>query len=247
MARDDALTVTGLTAGYRGARAISDISISVGAGEVVALLGANGAGKSTTLRVLSGLHPAESGRWTLLGTDVTGARADVLARRGLAHVPEGRQLFPQMSVRENLEVGMLRRSNARRVDIAPALDLFPELRPLVGRLAYSLSGGEQQMVAIARALLPGPEVILLDEPSLGLAPVVVDRIIETIAGMRAAGRSVLLVEQDTEVALACCDRGYVMADGRLVFEGDAERLRTGSDLTAAYLGEAAPPPTRRDD
>lgn len=234
---DEFMTVFDLSASYRGALAIAEISLHLRAGEVVALLGANGAGKTTLLRVLSGLHSEATGRWTLRGREANGLAAHVLAQRGLAHVPEGRQLFGEMTVRENLEMGLFRRWPMKSGDLDPAFELFPELSPLVGRLAYSLSGGEQQMVALARAFLPDPDVVLLDEPSLGLAPVVVDRILQAVDVMRDAGKAILIVEQDTEVALSCCDRGYVLADGRIVASGSAAELRADNTLEHAYLGD----------
>ena len=237
MDADDLLTVSDLSASYRGARAISEISLNLRSSEVVALLGANGAGKTTLLRVLSGLHAEATGQWTLRGSPARGLPAHVLAERGLAHVPEGRQLFGEMTVRENLEIGMYRKWPLKPGALDPAFDLFPELSVLIGRLAYSLSGGEQQMVALARAFLPDPDVVLLDEPSLGLAPVVVDRILQAVDVMRDAGKAILIVEQDTEVALACCDRGYVLTDGRIVASGSAAELKADKTLEHAYLGD----------
>lgn len=237
--RETVLEVEGLSAGYRGAIAISDVALKVGRGEVVALLGANGAGKTTMLRVLSGLHTEATGSWSLRGEEVRGLAAHELCRRGMAHVPEGRQLFGQMTVRENLEIGLFRTWPVGKDALDPAFELFPELTVLEHRRAYSLSGGEQQMVALARALLPGPDLVLLDEPSLGLAPVVVDRILEAIDVLRRDGTAVLLVEQDTEVALAASDRGYVLADGRVVASDSADQLRSDQALVRAYLGDDA--------
>lgn len=233
---DEALTVDGLSATYSGAAACSDICLSVRPGEVVALLGANGAGKTTTLRAISGLHSPSAGRVAYHGSDLTGKPAFTVARNGLAHVPEGRRLFGRMTVRENLELGMYQRWPAKRNALEPAFELFPELFALQGNLAFTLSGGEQQMVAIARALLPDPKIIMLDEPSLGLAPVVVDRIIDTITGLRDRGKGVLLVEQDTSVALICSDRGYLLANGSIVFSGNREELRNSEKLAEAYIG-----------
>jgi branched-chain amino acid transport system ATP-binding protein len=236
LANDDALVVEGLYVTFAGANACIDVSLTVHPGEVVALLGANGAGKTTTLRAISGLHPPVAGRVWYRGNDLTGMAPHLVSRRGIAHVPEGRRLFGRMTVRENLEVGMYRRWPVRRHDLEPAFTLFPELAPLQHHFAYSLSGGEQQMVAIARALLPDPEIVMLDEPSLGLAPLIVDRIIETIKGLREAGKGVLLVEQDTSVALLCSDRGYVLANGSLAFTGTRDELANSKEVLGAYIG-----------
>jgi branched-chain amino acid transport system ATP-binding protein len=236
LAAVEALETEGLSVSYSGAEACRDISVRVAAGEVVALLGANGAGKTTTLRAISGLHAPSSGRVSYAGHDLTGQPPHVIARRGIGHVPEGRRLFGKMTVRENLEVGLYRKWSDKSAQLDAAFDLFPELFALQKNLAFSLSGGEQQMVAMARALLPDPEILMLDEPSLGLAPIIVDRIIDTITALRERGKGVLLVEQDTSVALLCSDRGYVLANGRVVFAGDREQLRDSEKLSEAYIG-----------
>jgi branched-chain amino acid transport system ATP-binding protein len=236
LAAVEALETEGLSVSYSGAEACRDISVRVAAGEVVALLGANGAGKTTTLRAISGLHAPSSGRVSYAGHDLTGQPPHVIARHGIGHVPEGRRLFGKMTVRENLEVGLYRKWSDKSAQLDAAFDLFPELFALQKNLAFSLSGGEQQMVAMARALLPDPEILMLDEPSLGLAPIIVDRIIDTITALRERGKGVLLVEQDTSVALLCSDRGYVLANGRVVFAGDREQLRDSEKLSEAYIG-----------
>ncbi|MDR7255084.1 branched-chain amino acid transport system ATP-binding protein [Nocardioides sp. BE266] len=212
------------------------MSLHVEPGEVVALLGANGAGKTTTLRTISRLHPIASGEVYLGDTSISALSADQIARRGVAHVPEGRRLYGTMTVQENLEMGLFPVWGRGPLDLGPAFELFPELERLRGRAAYSLSGGEQQMVAIARALLPKPVIVMMDEPSLGLAPVIVDRIIDTIGVLKERGVGVLLVEQDTEVALACADRGYVLANGHVTFEGTAADLQGSQLLKDSYLG-----------
>ena len=222
---------------FSGAEAIRNVSLDVGVGEVVTLLGANGAGKSTTLRTISGLHRPSAGTIRFRGHDLTSMRAHRIACLGIAHVPEGRRLFGQMTARENLEVGLFRRWPARDSDLEPALEMFPELTTLLDRRAYSLSGGEQQMVAIARALLPDPDIVMLDEPSLGLAPVIIDKIIEIVHQLRARGKGVLLVEQNTTVALLCADRGYVLANGKVVFQATSDELTNSSELSNAYIGK----------
>jgi branched-chain amino acid transport system ATP-binding protein len=236
LAEDDALIIKGLHVSFTGAQAVSDVSLDVRPGEVVALLGANGAGKTTTLRAVSGLHRPDAGRVHYRGRDITGRPAHEVSRAGIAHVPEGRRLFSRMTVRENLEVGLYRRWPVRGGDLDRAFDLFPELTPLQGHSAYSLSGGEQQMVTIARALLPDPDIVMLDEPSLGLAPVIVDRIIDTVLRLKDEGKGILLVEQDTSVALLCSDRGYVLANGSVVFSGTRDELKASERVTEAYIG-----------
>jgi branched-chain amino acid transport system ATP-binding protein len=236
LAEDDALIVEGLHVSFAGAHAVADVSLDVRPGEVVALLGANGAGKTTTLRAISGLHRPDAGRVHYRGRDLTGRPAHEVSRAGIAHVPEGRRLFSRMTVRENLEVGLYRRWPVKDTDLDRAFDLFPELAKLQRHQAYSLSGGEQQMVTIARALLPDPDIVMLDEPSLGLAPVIVDRIIDTILRLRDEGKGVLLVEQDTSVALLCSDRGHVLANGTVVFSGTRDELKGSERVTEAYIG-----------
>ena len=233
---DNVLRVEGLDVSYNGARAVSNLSVQVKPGEVVALLGANGAGKTTTLRAISGLHRQDAGRVTFGGRDLTGRPAHEISRAGVAHVPEGRRLFNRMTVRENLEIGLYQKWPVGEGDLDLAFDLFPELKVLEKQSAYALSGGEQQMVTIARALLADPKVVMLDEPSLGLAPVIVDRIIDTVSRLKDEGKGVLLVEQDTSVALLCCDRGLVLANGSVVFAGTREELQESDRVTEAYIG-----------
>lgn len=233
---DRTLHVENIKASYAGALAINGITLDVAPGEVVALLGANGAGKSTTLRAISGLHRIDKGSVTFAGQELRGRSANKVALTGLAHVPEGRRLFGRMTVRENLEIGLYRRWPAKASDVDRAFEMFPELKKHARSLCFSLSGGEQQMVTIARALLPDPDIVMLDEPSLGLAPVVVDRIIDTVHRLRDEGKGVLLVEQDTEVALSCSDRGYVLANGRVVISGTSDELRASDEMVEAYIG-----------
>ncbi|GAC1381589.1 MAG: ABC transporter ATP-binding protein [Marmoricola sp.] len=237
MVADESLYVENLHVSYSGAEAVRGITLHVRPGEVVSILGANGAGKTTTLRAISGLHAPDSGRVTYGGRDLTGQAPHLVARSGIGHVPEGRRLFGRMSVRENLELGLYGTRGTEKRALDAAFELFPELFPLQKNLAFSLSGGEQQMVAMARALLADPAILMLDEPSLGLAPVIVDRIIDTISDLKGRGKGILLVEQDTSVALLCSDRGYVLANGAIAFSGSRDELRNNDKLSEAYIGD----------
>ena len=229
------LTLADVSVTYGPVRALSEASLHVGAGEFVALIGANGAGKTTTLRAISGLAPLASGSIHMRGADLGPRPPSQRVRDGLAHCPEGREIFPRMSVRENLELGAVRgRPAAERFD--DVFRLFPVLSQRSGQLAGSLSGGEQQMLAIGRALMSEPELLLLDEPSLGLAPVLVREVGEVLARLNDEGTSVLLVEQNAAMALALADRGYVLENGRVVLEGAAEQLRDDPTVQRAYLG-----------
>jgi branched-chain amino acid transport system ATP-binding protein len=228
-----------LVAGYGQIRALKGISFQVGDGQIVALIGANGAGKSTTLRVLSGLIRAQGGQVCLRGEDVSRATPAEIVRRGVVHCPEGRRIFTRLSVLENLRLGHYTR---RKVDSeAAALErvftLFPILRERRGQLGGTLSGGEQQMLAISRALMTTPKVLLLDEPSLGLAPRLVQQILETIREINRQGTVVLLVEQNANLALRMADRAYVLEAGRIVLEGGGAELLANDAVRKAYLGE----------
>lgn len=229
------LAAEGLTLGYHGQAVVRDLDLHLEAGEVVALLGANGAGKTTTLLGLSGLVAAMQGDVLLGGESVAGVPPDRRARRGLAHVPEDRALFADLTVLENLQLGQ----HSRRRAVDEALDRCPELRPLLARRAGLLSGGEQQMLAMARALAGRPEVLLVDEMSLGLAPLVVERLLAMIDDLaRTSGCAVLLVEQHVQQALGIAHRGYVLSRGEVVLEGPVSLLRERSDLLeASYLGD----------
>jgi branched-chain amino acid transport system ATP-binding protein len=230
-----ALEITGLSAGYGALPVVRDVSLTVAEGEIVALLGANGAGKTTTLLSAAGVIRPSAGQIRVLGRDVVGRRPHKIARDGLVLVPDDRGVFHGLTVRENLRL-------ARGNDLGPVLDLFPALRPLLARRCGVLSGGEQQMLALAKALLASPRVLLIDELSLGLAPVIVQRllpVIRQIALERAM--AVLLVEQHTPMALGVADRAYVMRRGRIALEGTASELREQRDLLeASYLGEHMP-------
>jgi branched-chain amino acid transport system ATP-binding protein len=214
-----------------------DIDLEIAPGELIALVGANGAGKSTLLGVLSGLVRATSGTITLGGVDVTNARPEALVRRGIAHVPQGRRLFGTMSVQKNLLLGAyLRRDNEIGADTARVLDQFPALKDKLSREAGTLSGGEQQMVAIGRGMMARPKLLMIDELSLGLAPKVVDRLIEVVQEINRGGMALLLVEQDVLVALDAANRAYVLENGRVALSGPAAEVRDDPGVRRAYLG-----------
>ncbi len=229
------LRVDGIEAGYRDLVAVRDVTLEVRTGEVVALIGGNGAGKTTTLRAITGLLPVRRGRIELDGDRIDGCAPSEVVRRGIAHVPEGRQLFPTLSVRENLELGARERAT-RAADLEAIFALFPRLRERERQLAGTLSGGEQQMCAIGRGLMARPRLLLLDEPSLGLAPVMVKLIFETLATVNARGTSILLVEQNVARALALSHRAYVLENGRIVLEGPRAELQRSAHIKQAYLG-----------
>jgi branched-chain amino acid transport system ATP-binding protein len=229
------LRLSSVEAGYRDLVAVRDVSLEVRAGEAVALIGSNGAGKTTTLRAISGLLPVRRGRVEFEGDRIDGRPSSVIVGRGIAHVPEGRQLFPTLTVRENLELGARdRRHRAAALDDVFAL--FPRLRERERQLAGTLSGGEQQMCAIGRGLMARPRLLLLDEPSLGLAPVMVRLIFETLRAINARGTTILLVEQNVPRALALSHRGYVIENGRIVLDGSREALQQSPHIKQAYLG-----------
>ena len=236
------LQIAGLTAGYRAGAVLTDVSLAVDEGEAVALLGANGAGKSSLLRCLSGLDPRpRAGMVTFLGVPLTKANPAEIVRLGIAHVPEGRRMFGQMTVAENLELASAphrSRGTSIKADLDKIFGLFPILAERRGQLAYSLSGGEQQMLAIGRALMARPRLVLLDEPTLGLAPMMVDRVLVTLTELRAEGVSMLIAEQSVSHALAVASRGYVIQQGRIVVEGPRESLSGDPRVAAAFLGGA---------
>src|SRR5262249_29578477 len=228
-------------AGYRDLVAVRDVSLEVRAGEAVALIGANGAGKTTTLRAISGLLPLRGGRVELEGERIDGRPSSHVVARGIVHVPEGRQLFPTMTVRENLELGTRDRAG-RAAGLDEVFALFPRLRERQHQLAGTLSGGEQQMCAIGRGLMARPRLLLLheplrlDEPSLGLAPVMVKLIFEILATINANGTTILLVEQNVARSLALAHRAYVLENGRIVLEGPRAALQQSAHVRQAYLG-----------
>jgi branched-chain amino acid transport system ATP-binding protein len=233
------LTLDRVNVFYGGIHALRDLSIAIREGEVVTLIGANGAGKSTTLRAISGLVPPRSGRVTFDGEDITGAPAHTLVTRGISMSPEGRGVFANLTVLENLEMGAYRVRDRRQIaqDLERAFSLFPRLQERLKQRAGTLSGGEQQMLAMARALMSRPRLLLLDEPSLGLAPIVCQTIFITIDAIKAAGTTVLLVEQNASVALQHSDRGYVLETGAVILDGAAADIAADPRVRQAYLGE----------
>ncbi|MCP3139514.1 ABC transporter ATP-binding protein [Pyxidicoccus xibeiensis] len=233
------LAVEGIKVHYGAIQALKGVSLSVGKGEVVALIGANGAGKTSTLRAVSGMLKPSAGRITLDGKDTTSLKAHQLVPRGMAHAPEGRGVFPNLSVQENLELGAYLRKDAAGVqqDMEKGFTLFPVLKERRKQMAGTLSGGEQQMLAIARALLSRPQLLLLDEPSLGLAPQVTETIFRTLREVNATGVSVLLVEQNAHLALNSAHYGYVLETGEVVMKGPGKALLESAEVRRAYLGE----------
>ena len=222
---------------YGAIRALKGISFHADAGEIVALLGANGAGKTTTQKTVSGMLRPSQGEIRFEGERIDGIPAHQLVSLGICHVPEGRHVFPRMTVEENLEIGAFRFKTIDRGDIDKVLDLFPRLRERFHQQAGTLSGGEQQMVAIGRALMGRPRLLLLDEPSMGLAPIIVQQIFQIIREINDTGVTVLLVEQNAAQALALANRGYVLQTGELVLEGTGSELLADPRIRAAYLGE----------
>lgn len=232
------LEVGNITAYYGDLQALFDISLQVNAGEIVTLIGANGAGKTTILRVISGMKPPASGSLRFAGQDVSRVPAHEMVARGVSHVPEGRQVFPFMTVKENLSLGAFTpraRGNIKQL-MAEQLAMFPRLEERLNQLAGTLSGGEQQMVAIARGLMAQPKLLLLDEPSLGLAPKIVEEVFEKILEVRRTGITILIVEQNVVSALSISDRGYVVQNGTVLLADAAKNLLTNEMVRAAYLG-----------
>jgi branched-chain amino acid transport system ATP-binding protein len=227
-----------ITVRYGATVAVERLSIEVGEGELVTLIGANGAGKSTTLRAIGGLEPLVSGRITFDGHEISGMATPGIIDLGIAHCPEGRRVFPQLSVRENLEMGAYRRIDRQRMraDMEKMFERFPRLRERVDQAAGTLSGGEQQMLAIARALMARPRLIMFDEPSLGLAPNFVEQVFELVAEIRKEGVTVLMVEQNAYAALELCDHSYLLETGRVVAAGSAAEMLANPDIRKAYLG-----------
>ncbi|HEY7981729.1 MAG TPA: ABC transporter ATP-binding protein [Candidatus Eremiobacteraceae bacterium] len=233
------LSLSGVETYYGRIQALRGVTIDVHDGEVVALIGANGAGKTTTLRTISGLLKPVRGTVTFAGRDLAPFGADAIARMGVVQSPEGRRIFPRMSVRENLELGAFARNDktAIRRDLAEVLQLFPRLNERMAQRGGTLSGGEQQMLAIARALMSAPKILLLDEPSMGLSPIFVDTIFSVIRDINKRGVTILLIEQNARKALQVASRGYVLETGAIVKSGSAEALLNDDDVRKAYLGE----------
>ncbi|HKS44876.1 MAG TPA: ABC transporter ATP-binding protein [Amycolatopsis sp.] len=223
---------------YGNIAAVKGLSLTVHAGEIVTLIGSNGAGKSTTLRTISGLLRPRKGSVTFEGKRLNGVAEHEIVRLGIAHSPEGRRIFPKMSVGENLDLGAFLRKDKAGIaeDKEKVLDLFPRLRERISQKAGTMSGGEQQMLAVGRALMARPKLLLLDEPSMGLAPVLVDLIFETIARIHEQGTTVLLVEQNALAALEVADRAYVLESGSLKLAGTAAELAEDEEVVSAYLG-----------
>ena len=232
------LTVEGLTVSYGRTAALAGIDLSVEAGQIVCLIGANGAGKTTTMRALSGLVRPDSGRIVLDGRDITGMRPYRIAALGMRHVPEGRQIFAEMTVAENLAVGAWLVGEQAEIERRrqQVLARFPRLSERGSQLAGSMSGGEQQMLALGRALMGAPRLLLLDEPSMGLAPLFVEEIFGIIAALRGEGRTILLVEQNASAALEVADYAYVLETGRIVLQGPAAQVAHDPAVIRAYLG-----------
>lgn len=232
------LKVRGLQVAYGGIQAVKGVDFEVAQGELVCLIGANGAGKTSTLKAITGLHPVRAGELEFMGRAIQGLGAWERVRQGLVMVPEGRGVFTRMTITENLRMGAYLREDAQvEADIEQVFDLFPRLKERALQLAGTLSGGEQQMLAMGRALLARPTLLLLDEPSMGLSPLLVDKIFTIIADIHARGTTVLLVEQNAGRALGLADRGYVMESGQITLSGAAPALRADPRVRAAYLGE----------
>ena len=233
------LSLSGLVAGYGGITAIKGIDLAVEEGEIVTLIGSNGAGKSTTLRSISGIIPTRSGEITFRGENIRGVPPHDIVSRGISHVPEGRGIFARLSVTENLSMGAFRRRDKEVTsDLESVLELFPRLRERLKQTGGTLSGGEQQMLAIGRAMMARPKLLLLDEPSMGLSPILVETIFSTIASIREQGTTILLVEQNAAMALEIADRAYVIESGLITLQGTGSDLAKDDSVRKAYLGEA---------
>ena len=236
------LTIKNLSAGYGKVQVLHGISLEVPKGQVVTLIGSNGAGKTTTMRAVSGMIAPTGGEITLNGKRIDGLESYHIARQGLAHSPEGRRVFATMTVTDNLRLGAFPRYTGARprgnveADLEKAMELFPRLKERRMQLAGTLSGGEQQMLAMARATMLNPEVVLLDEPSMGLAPILVEEVFRIIESLKARGVTMLLVEQFAAAALKVADYGYVLENGHIAVHGPAEKLRNDPAVQAAYLG-----------
>ena len=235
---DTLLKVDGINVYYGNIHAVKDISFTVNAGEIVTLIGANGAGKSTTLRTISGLLKPKTGSITFLGQDIAGVRAHEIVKKGISQVPEGRRVFAEMTVMENLDLGAFVRKDKAGIqqDLKHVFELFPRLEERKNQSAGTLSGGEQQMLAMGRALMSRPKLLLLDEPSMGLAPLLIKEIFNIIVDINKSGTTVLLVEQNANMALSIANRAYVLETGRITLSGSAKELAASEDVRKAYLG-----------
>lgn len=235
------LEIDSVSVHYKKIAAVREVSIAVDEGQIVTLIGANGAGKTTTLRAISGLERPSAGEIRLDGQRINGLTPERIAALGVAHVPEGRRVFPVMTVRENLEMGAFLRRDSGELqrDFEDVFLRFPRLKERERQLAGTLSGGEQQMLAMGRSLMSRPRIILMDEPSLGLSPIMCREIARIIRALHAEGRTIVLVEQNARLALALAQRAYVMQTGRIVLEGPASELRQNDEVQRTYLGIAA--------
>ena len=232
------LKVNGLKVAYGGIQAVKGVTFEVHDGELVSLIGANGAGKTTTMKAITGTQPVADGEIEFLGRSIRGQGAWDLVRQGLVMVPEGRGVFTRMTIGENLQMGaFVRKDGEIAADMEKVFSIFPRLQERQGQLAGTLSGGEQQMLTMGRALMARPKVLLLDEPSMGLSPIMVDKIFEVVSDIHQRGTTVLLVEQNASRALALANRGYVMDSGEITMSGDAKALLSDPKVRAAYLGE----------
>jgi branched-chain amino acid transport system ATP-binding protein len=233
------LKVTGLKVAYGGIQAVKGVSFEVQQGELVSLIGANGAGKTTTLKAITGTQAVAAGQIEFMGKSIKGQGAWDLVKQGLVMVPEGRGTFTRMTITENLQMGAFVRNDTAEIaaDIDKVFGIFPRLKERALQLAGTMSGGEQQMLAMGRALMARPKVLLLDEPSMGLSPIMVDKIFEVVADIHSRGTTVLLVEQNASRALGLANRGYVMESGEITMTGDAKALLKDPKVRAAYLGE----------
>ncbi|MFI4952837.1 MAG: ABC transporter ATP-binding protein [Burkholderiales bacterium] len=240
MAAAPLLELTKLEVAYGGIHAVKGIDLVVRQGELVCLIGANGAGKTTTLKGITGLQPVKAGTIVYDGSDVTGRPAFQLVRKGLSMVPEGRGVFGALTIEENLQMGAYSRSDRAAIgqDIERVFGLFPRLKERRRQTAGTLSGGEQQMLAMGRAIMSRPKLLLLDEPSMGLAPLMVQKVFETVLAIAGEGVTILLIEQNAKLALEVSNRGYVMESGKITLSGDAKALLSDPKVRAAYLGEA---------
>ncbi|MGI5057254.1 ABC transporter ATP-binding protein [Treponema socranskii] len=234
------LSIKNLSVNYGSISALRDENIEVQSGELVTLIGGNGAGKTSTLMAISNLVPKSGGTITFKGKDITNLAPDKIVKMGLAHIPEGRRIFPALTVYENLVTGTMGNPSIKNKDIPLLVEeqytLFPRLKEREKQAGGSLSGGEQQMLAIARGLMLKPDIIMLDEPSLGLAPIIVEEIFELLAKLKAGGKTILLIEQNASMALSIADRGYVLATGEVIMEGTGKELLSDPQVIKAYLG-----------
>ena len=234
------LSIKNLSVNYGSISALRDENIEVRSGELVTLIGGNGAGKTSTLMAISNLVPKSGGAIMFKGKDITNLAPDKIVKMGLAHIPEGRRIFPALTVYENLVTGTMGNPSIKNKDIPLLIEeqyaLFPRLKEREKQAGGSLSGGEQQMLAIARGLMLKPDIIMLDEPSLGLAPIIVEEIFELLAKLKADGKTILLIEQNASMALSIADRGYVLATGEVIMEGTGKELLSDPQVIKAYLG-----------